>query len=120
MALDDADGLGPLLLDEPRAPKRCLNNLLDLLPVRCELGGRYGDTGYGQVNDISQVEEALQTLLFRFDGKGRVDRSSVNGTVLQGRNPKQALAHVDDFDIPIRIEPQIPHGHAGQIVDSAA
>ena len=56
MTLDDADGLGPFLLDEARAPKRCLDNLLDLLPVRCKLGGRYGDSGYGQVNDISQVE----------------------------------------------------------------
>src|SRR5215471_5028327 len=36
LTLDDADGLGPFLLDEARPPKRCLDNLLDLLPVRCE------------------------------------------------------------------------------------
>ena len=90
MTLDDADGLWSFLLDEARTPKRCLNHLLDLLPVSSELGGRYGDTGYWEFNDISQVEEALHAVLFRFDGKRNVDRSSFNGTVLQGREPEQA------------------------------
>ena len=63
--------------------------------------------------------EALHTLLFCFDGKRNVDRGSVDGTVLQGCEPKQAFARVDDFDIPVRIEPQVSHGHAGQIVDPA-
>src|SRR5262245_12622366 len=117
--LDDADGLGLFLFYESRTPKRCLENLLDLFSVRCEFGCGYCDTRCREVNNISQVEKAFHSRLFHLDGKRDVDRSSVNGTVLQSRDSKQAFTQVDNFDAPIRIEPQIPHGQAGQIVDPA-
>jgi len=66
------------------------------------------------------VEKARHTFFFRFDGKRNIDGGSVDGTILQGRDPKKAFARVDDFNIPVRIEPQIPHGQAGQKVDPAA